>query len=189
MRPVLEYVSSIWSPYLLKHINAFEKVHKRFTKCEYSLSCLSYPERLAAMNLEPLELKNDLVMYYECLNNILALPSGEYFCQQHQVSQTRSGCNRLIAPLCNTNRLKNDFLNRSLNCYNNIPAQVVNENFVYSLKKFLRNTDLYVYLHCNYFQLDHILFMLGRCRRISAKWHSVRPTIGSWNHILVFLYL
>jgi len=60
-------VSSAWSPYLLKHINAIEKVQKRFTKRIYSLSHLSYPERLAVINLQPLELRrlqNDLVMYF-----------------------------------------------------------------------------------------------------------------------------
>ena len=70
------------APYLLKHINAIEKIQKRFTKRIYSLSHLSYPERPAAINLEPLELrrlKNDLVMYYKCLNNLVALPSDEYF--------------------------------------------------------------------------------------------------------------
>ena len=30
----------------------------------------------------------------------------EYFCQQHQVSQTRSGGNKLTAPLCSTNHFK-----------------------------------------------------------------------------------
>ena len=61
------------------------KVQKQFTKRVYSLSHLSYPKRLVALNLEPLELrrlKNDLVMYYKCLNNLVALPSDEFFCQQ-----------------------------------------------------------------------------------------------------------
>ena len=121
----------------------------RFTKRICSLSHLSYPERLAAINLEPLELrrlKNDLVMYYKCLNNLVALPSDEYFCQNIQVSHTRSGGNRLIAPLYSTNHFKNDFFNRCLNCYNNLPAHVVNANSVFSFKKLLNHTDLYVYL-------------------------------------------
>ena len=154
MRPVLEYASSVWAPHLLKHINAIEKVQKRFTKRIYSLSHLSYPERLAALNLEPLELrrlKNDLVLYYKCLNNLVALPSDVYFCQNLQASQTRSGGNRLIVPLCSTNHFKNDFFNRCLNCYNNLPAHVVNANSVFSFKKLLNDTDLYAYLHCNYF--------------------------------------
>ena len=56
--------SSVWSPHLLKRINAIEKEQKQFTKRIYSLSHLSYSERLAAINLEPLELrrlKNDQV--------------------------------------------------------------------------------------------------------------------------------
>ena len=64
-------MSIVWSPYLLKHINANEKVQKHI----YSLSRLSYSKRLAALKLEPLELrrlKNDLVMYYKCLNNLVA---------------------------------------------------------------------------------------------------------------------
>jgi len=71
VRPILEYASSVWSLYLLKHINAIEKVQKRFTKRIYSLSHLSYPERLAVINLEHLELrrlKNYLVLYFYILN-------------------------------------------------------------------------------------------------------------------------
>ena len=49
-------------------------------------------------------------MIYKCLNNLVALPSDEYFCQQLQVSQTRSCGNRLSAPLCSTNQFENDFV-------------------------------------------------------------------------------
>jgi len=76
VRPILEYTSSVWSPYLLKHLNAIEKVQQRFTKRIYYLSHLSYPERLAATNLEPLavrRLKHDLVLYFRRLNILVAL--------------------------------------------------------------------------------------------------------------------
>ena len=118
------------------------------------MSHLSYPERLAAINLEPLELrrlKNDLVMYFKCLNNLVALPSDEYFCQQNTVSHTRSGGNRLKIPLCSTNYFKNDFFNRCLNCYNNLPVHVVNAHSVFNFKKLLNHTDLSTHLYCNYF--------------------------------------
>jgi len=71
------------------------------------MSLLSkYPERLAVINLEPLKLrrlKNDLVMYFKCLNNLVALPSHEYFCQQNHAFHTRSGGSRPLIPLCSTN--------------------------------------------------------------------------------------
>ena len=88
-------------------------------------------------------------MYYKCLNNLVALPSDEYFCQHFQVSLTISGGNRLIAPVCSTNHFRDDFFNRCLNCFNNL--HVAKANFVFRFKKLLNNTDLYVYLHCNYF--------------------------------------
>jgi len=69
VRPVLEYASNVLAPYLIKHINALEKGQKHFTKRIPSLANLSYPERLAALDLEPLELrrlKSDLVLYHKC---------------------------------------------------------------------------------------------------------------------------
>jgi len=104
VQPILEYASIVCSPYLLKYINAIEKVQKRFTKRIYYLSHLSYPERLAVINLEPLDLrrlKNDLVMYFKCLNSRVALPSNEYFCQRNHAFHTRSGGSGLtLIPLC-----------------------------------------------------------------------------------------
>jgi len=72
------------------------------------VSHLSYPERLPVINLEPLELrrlKNDLVMYFKCLNTLVALPSDEYFCQQNHAFHTSTGGSRLVIPLglCSTN--------------------------------------------------------------------------------------
>jgi len=113
VRPVLEYASSVWSPHLIKHINVIERVQKYFTRRIPTLSDLSYPERLAAIDLEPLELrrlKADLTLYYKCFHNLIAKPSDAYFCESEQSSFTRSGGNRLLRPQCNTNCFDNDFL-------------------------------------------------------------------------------
>ena len=32
VKPVMEYPSNVWAPYLMEHVNALEKVHKHFTK-------------------------------------------------------------------------------------------------------------------------------------------------------------
>jgi len=57
----------------------------------------------------------NLVLYYKCLNNLVALPGSEYF--QYN-SQTRTGGNRLTRPGCSTNRFQTDFFNRCLPCWN-----------------------------------------------------------------------
>ena len=139
VRPILEYASSVWSPHLLKHINAIEKIQKKCNKRIPCLSHLTYPERLAAIGLEPLELrrlKTDLIMYYKILHDLIALPANDYFNQQQYISQTRTGGNRLIAAQCNTNSFQNDFFNRCVNCYNNLPLNVVNANSLLCLKNF-----------------------------------------------------
>ena len=48
-----------------------ENVQKNFTFRIRSIKHLSYPEQLAVLNLEPLELRSlkaDIVMYYKILN-------------------------------------------------------------------------------------------------------------------------
>jgi len=62
VRPVLEYASNVWAPYLIKQINALEKVQKNYTKRIPTLTNLSYPERLAALDLEPLELRSSYIL-------------------------------------------------------------------------------------------------------------------------------
>ena len=154
VRPVLEYASSVWSPHLIKHIDALERVQKQFTRRIPSLSQLTYPERLAAINLEPLELRRlraDLLLYYKSFHDLVALPSSEYFFVSEHASQTRTGGNRLIVPLCHTNRFQNEFFNRCLKCWNNLPDTVVNASSINSFKQLLTNIDLSSYLHCSYF--------------------------------------
>ena len=46
VRPHLEYASSVWSPHLIKHIEALESVQRRATKQVPGLSKLPYSERL-----------------------------------------------------------------------------------------------------------------------------------------------
>lgn len=153
VRPILEYASNVWSPYLLKHVNALERVQKLFTRRIPSLSHLSYPERLAAINLEPLELrrlKADLVLYYKCLHNLTALPINTHFSQQVNRSQTRSGGDRLNVSLFSTNSFGNDFFNRCLVCWNNLPLDVINAVSVPCFKRALSAVDLGLYLRCSY---------------------------------------
>lgn len=154
LRPVLEYFSNVWSPYLIKRINALKRVQKHFTKRIPCLANLSYPERLVALDLEPLELrrlKSDLVLYYKCLHDLVALPSSEYFTMSNFTSQTRTGGNRLLRPLCSTRFYENDFFNRCISCWNFWPSAVVDASSNSCLKRRLSNIDLSTFTFCTYF--------------------------------------
>ena len=55
IRPHLEYASVIWSPRWKKDKNALEQVQRRATRLVHGLSHLSYPQRLARLQLPTLE--------------------------------------------------------------------------------------------------------------------------------------
>ena len=57
VRPLLEYCSVIWSPVLVKDINALEIVQRQFTKRMPGMSNLTYPQRLLKLNIESLEIR------------------------------------------------------------------------------------------------------------------------------------
>ena len=56
VRPLLEYNSIIWSPYLKGDVDAIEKVQRRFTKRIPGLNNCSYVERLHLLHLPILEM-------------------------------------------------------------------------------------------------------------------------------------
>jgi len=119
-----------------------------------SLANLSYPERLAALDLEPLELsrlKSYLVLYYKCLHDLVALPSSEYFTVSNVPSQTRTGGNRLLRPLCSTKLYENDFFNHCVSCWNFLPYTVVKASSISCFKRLLSNVDLSSFACCTYF--------------------------------------
>jgi Reverse transcriptase (RNA-dependent DNA polymerase) len=57
IRPILEYNSCIWNPSHKHLIDTIENVQRRYTKRIPYLTSLSYPERLAALKLDTLELR------------------------------------------------------------------------------------------------------------------------------------
>jgi hypothetical protein len=71
IRPILEYNSVVWNPRLIHLTDLIENLLRNFSKRIPSLSSLSYPEQLALLDLEPLELRRlrfDLIYYFEVFN-------------------------------------------------------------------------------------------------------------------------
>ena len=78
VRRIIEYASQVWNPSVLEYISDLEKVQMNFTYRIRSIQYLCYPEQLAVLNLESLELrklKADLIMYYKILNNLIRYTS------------------------------------------------------------------------------------------------------------------
>jgi hypothetical protein len=67
VRPILEYASSVWSPYRITDVCKIESVHqRRFTKRQPGLAAFNYSSMFAILELDSLELRR------LCLNLVLA---------------------------------------------------------------------------------------------------------------------
>ena len=85
IRPVLEYCSSVWNPYIhARHFigmtDQLENVQRYFTRRVYYRCKLEYkhdyPERLLHLKLESLELRrlyNDIIMVYKIVHKLTSL--------------------------------------------------------------------------------------------------------------------
>ena len=82
VRPLLEYNSVVWSPWLKQDITAIERVPRRFTKRLRGLHNRSYEERLKILQLESLEYRrifNDLVWCYKIVFGVVRVKMSDFF--------------------------------------------------------------------------------------------------------------
>jgi hypothetical protein len=99
-----------------------EKVLRRFTKRIPSLHLLSYSERLAMLNLEPLELRRlqfDLVMYCKVLHGLMSIDVSSHFTYLYPSISSHSGSPKLVKPDKGNNNLMHSFFKRAADCWNN----------------------------------------------------------------------
>ena len=82
VRPILEYSSVAWNPYLIKDIKTLESVQRRFTKrLVPGMEKLTYHQRLRLLELDDLELLHvqaDLWSPYVIGQTIIFLPCDFY---------------------------------------------------------------------------------------------------------------
>jgi hypothetical protein len=149
VRPLLEYASCVWNPYSVGHIEKIESVQKSFTKRLFSLTSLSYLDRLASLNVSSLELRrlhSDLVMYFKIINSYIDVDVEQYFTLSHN-TQTRGHNFKLIKSFSHTDKVKNQFKLRAIDIWNSLPYNIVNTHSVSSFKHLLREYDLNQFLH------------------------------------------
>ena len=141
IRPHLEYAQSIWSPHLLKDVDAIEYVQIRATKLVDGLSNMSYSERLRKLNLPTLvyrRLRGDLIEMFKHVNTYdpdtvaasfqrRLRPSRKHNFQVHEPTP-KDGIRGVQA---------NSFHYRIPTIWNNLPKQVVDATSIDSFKNML----------------------------------------------------
>jgi len=147
IRPLVEYASNIWSPTQVGLIDKLESVQRKFTKRIPALQYLSYRDRLAALNLDSLELRRlraDLCMLYKIifgmcdidLNSLLSLRGD---------APTRGHRYKVIQEHCTNNYRKNFFVQRVAPVWNSLPASIVDFSSFTRFKLSLNNVNLCIF--------------------------------------------
>ena len=107
---------------------------------------LTYLDRLAALNMESLEmrrLKLDLCMYYKIIHNFIALPADLYFHFDDRNLTTRNyDPNNLLKPMLRTMLSGQNFFTRCIDAWNSIPLDVRNADSFLVFKRALHAIDL-----------------------------------------------
>jgi len=149
VRPILEYNSVIWSPYLKKEISQIEKVQRRFTKRLRGLRNVEYTERLNRLGLPTLELRRlqlDLIFCYKIVFGLTSLTASDYF--QFSNTNTRGHAYKLYIPQ-NSCDIRKKFLPcRILAVWNSLPASTDFSSLT-AFRRTVHLTDLTKFLHCN----------------------------------------
>ena len=147
VRPILEYATVAWNPWLIKDIRLIENVQKRFTKRILSNKSLNYSERLHFLNIESLELRRiyfDLSMVYSIANSDI-LPFDDFFILNK--NNTRKLHNfKLVVPKSTYDVRKYDFSNRVINVWNALPENIVTSQTSKQFMTGLKKIDLSGYL-------------------------------------------
>ena len=82
VRPLLEYCTPVWSPYLIEDISKIENLQRYFTRRLFPRNTPNYAGRLKILDLESLEqrrLKFDLKMYFQIIHGLVNLDRDKFF--------------------------------------------------------------------------------------------------------------
>jgi ribonucleases P/MRP protein subunit RPP40 len=148
IRPILEYASPVWSPYLLQDIDHLESVQRSFTRRIPGFSSLNYVERLIACNLEPLEIRRiriDLIMLYKILHCLVVCPFFDFFSLSQGI--TRGHRYKLQKNFSKSTVRQHFFCNRVIDVWNDLPEIVVNSPTLSSFKFELLKVNLVKFSH------------------------------------------
>ena len=141
VRPTLEFGTNVFNPYLLKDIQAIEKVQKCFLKSIHKKSnwqlykenrlapVPAYNELLAKNNLESLELrrlKSDLILFHKYLHGEAIIKCQNPF--ETRETKTRGEKYKLFPVSCKTIIRHNSFFVRTSRIYSLLPSTIRHTN-------------------------------------------------------------
>ena len=136
VRPILEYGSSIWYPYLKKHEKKIETIQRRATRMIRGLDNLSYQDRLRALKLPTLfyrRKRSDLIQVFKIIKKIDKIDTANFFTYDVGITR-RNNEFKLYKPRSEKSLKQHSFSHRFINDWNELSNKVTGGNTVNSFK-------------------------------------------------------
>ena len=143
VRPLLEYATCVWSPYLKKDIRKLESVQRRATKLVKDICHQSYEDRLRHLGLPTLEYRrdrNDMIQVYKAINGIDDIDWMKLFSLAPSNS-TRGHSLKLFKKQCRTTHRLHTFSSRIVDQWNSLSNSTVTAKSVNAFKSSLNDED------------------------------------------------
>jgi hypothetical protein len=133
VRPIIEYATPVWSPYLAKDIVALEKVQRRASRLalQQKRGEMPYEERCCLLKWPTLEKRREYLSLVECFKSIHGLNGlvFEIFFEYPKDNRTRANHKyKLYLKAAKINCYKYSFFVRIVSKWNNLPSEIVESN-------------------------------------------------------------
>lgn len=153
VRPLLEYNTPVWSPYLQKDIDKIERVQRYYSKqaCRRcGISFVSYEDRLLQLEMHSLQYRRirfDLIQVYKIIYGFSDLNFDDYFVFRPCPYNTRGNTLKID----NVDKYKssqwlNTFFGRAVKFWNVLPNEVAISTSLSIFKFRLKTVDLSVHM-------------------------------------------
>ena len=130
-RPLLEYATSVWDPYEVKHKEAIEKVQRRaarfvLNRYHNTSSVTAMIDHLGWAKLENRRKNCRLTAFYKIQNDIMICPHLKAQLKESATRNRRQGNDKQFQSItCKTNYRAESFMPRTIPEWNSLPQTVV----------------------------------------------------------------
>ena len=141
VRPILEYASPVWNPFLVKDIAVIESVQRRFTSRLPGMLSVAYSDRLRRLNLTSLEYRRtrtDLILVFKNPHGFTCLQPNALFTLNTN-STTRGHRWKITVPTSSHESQKSFFVARIIPLWNSLDDELMASA---SLERFANYLDI-----------------------------------------------
>lgn len=149
VRPILEFNSPIWSPYLRKDIDKIEQVQKIFTKQAFlrcGISFSSYNDRLSKVSMKSLQYRRvqfDLILIFKIVHGLSDLKFHEFFLLRNTPYAIRGNSLKIeTISKFKSSQWHHSFFSRAARCWNLLPDDIATSPSISLFKSKLNSYSL-----------------------------------------------